>query len=335
MNHVVKKLIAAAAAGAVLSGGAVFAAEAPQLEIRVPQADSQADSAPVVNGAAALSVVVRDVNGITMMPLRQVVEALGYTVTWNGEAESIELIKGAQYITMSLNQDAYAFSRMAPQPLGAAPTLVDDITPGDATTTYVPLAFVTEILGGYYRENPDGTLDIVNPSVVTVSSVNEDGSFLVEDIAHGQVLVRIGENTEIVRNGAPAAAADIAEGMVLDVEYGPAMTMSIPPQTTAVRIELPALDTPEVEPDQGFAFRGVITDITDNLVTIGDPQDPDALQLAVSQDTQITRMPDRRIYGLDDLKVGMEISGAHAEPMTMSIPPMTAALTINIESGIE
>ncbi len=331
-----RRFIASAAALGLLSTGAVFAADAPVSgDAALPSQPVTEPAAPAVrNGGTINSVAVREVNGVKMIPLRQVGEELGYTVNWNGENESIELVKGAQYITMSINEDAYAISRRAHQSLGAAPTLVDD------SVTYVPLAFITDIIGGYYSENEDGSYKIVNPSIVTVNAVNEDGSLTVTDSYLGEVIVRIGEATKITGGGKEAKAEDIKADMVLAVEYSPAMTASIPPQTTAVTINIENLpaETPDADQDgenqkQTFTFEGEITDITDNLVTIGNPhEDSDAVRLVVSDETQITKGNDKRIYKLDDLKVGMDISGTHEEATTMSIPPQTAALTIEIEA---
>lgn len=331
MRKNTKRWIASAAALGLLTGGAVFAAEPVDENVVAVPEDSMTEEAPaVVNGAALYNVAVQDVNGVTMIPLREVAEGLGYTVTWNGENESIEVIKGAQYITMSIDQDSYAFSRRAPQSLGAAPTLVND------SVTYVPLSFITDIIGGYYSVNEDGSYKIVNPSIVTVSEVQEDGSLLVTDSYLGEVIVRIDENTKITGAGQEASAKDIKKDMVLAIEYAPAMTMSIPPQTTAVTIDIQNLPVENEEgteePEMDLTFKGEITSIDDGLVTIGVPfEDDDALRLVISDETQITKGNGKRVYKLEDLEVGMVISGTHSEPMTMSIPPQTVALTVNIE----
>lgn len=332
-----KRILAIAAVICVLSGSMAYAEYDPDKvidptnPIMTLSADGEAEDAPsVVNGATLPSVSVKEVNGVKMIPLRSVAEGLGYTVTWKGESRSIDVLKGAQYITMSIDKDEYAFSRRAPQPLGAAPTLVGD-------STFVPLSFVDEIIGGYYEENEDGTYKIVNPSIVTVTEVTEGGSLVVEDGYLGTVVVHIGEDTVITAGGKEAKAEDIKAEMVLGIEYSPAMTASLPPQTTAVKIMIENQEMePEDEQKEEFTFDGEITEISENLVTIGKAfEDEDAMRLVVSDDTVITKGKDKRIYKLDDLKVGMEISGTHSEAMTMSIPPQTAAYTINIKADAD
>ena len=286
---------------------------------------------PVVNFAKADGVHVEDVNGVVMMPLRSVAEALGYTVTWVAESRSVELIRGAHFITMSIDQDAYAFSRRAPQSLGAAPTLVGD-------STFVPMSFVNEIIGGWYATNEDGTYKIVQPAVATITEIGEDGSILVEDAAVGEVVLFVGEETAITRglDRRIYGVDDLKAGMAVEIEYSDVMTASLPPQNVPVRINIvnneAELSVEEEEAAPELAFSGVITAIDGELVTIGDPAtDADAKRLVASDETVITKGLDRRIYKIDDLEVGMTISGTHADTMTMSIPPQTVALTIAIE----
>ena len=111
------------------------------------------------------------------------------------------------------------------------------------------------------------------------------------------------------------------------------MTASIPPQTTAVAILLTA---DVIEEDEAVApsFSGVITEIDEVSVTVNDPQDPDAVRLMITDETVITKGLDKRIYKIDDLQIGMTISGTMGETATMSIPPQCNAVTINIESEL-
>lgn len=236
--NVKKRILAAVAAVGMLASIGAYAAEDVVLDYNLPdeiQGDVMLINEPVVeetvmvNGATLPYVEVKVVEDITMMPLREVAEGFGYEVIWNGENYSVELIKGASYITMAIGEDAYAFSRMAHRPLGKAPTLIND-------KTYVPVAFVEEILGGYAEEVEEGFYKFVMPSIVTVKGFTETGSLLVEDEARGEVIVHIAEETKIFAGDKEVKAEEIKEGMLLGVEYDLRMTMSIPPQTTAERI---------------------------------------------------------------------------------------------------
>lgn len=327
-----KRIFAIAAVICILSGSMAYAEYDPDKVIdpsdpiiTLSENEAAEEAPKELNGATFPSVSVKDVNGVKMIPLRSVAEGLGYTVTWKGEDRTIDVTKGAQFITMSIDKDEYAFSRRASQALGAAPTLVGD-------STYVPLNFVDEIIGGYAEENEDGTYKIVNPSIVTVTDVAEDGTLTAEDSYLGTVVLHIGEETVITADGKTATAADILPEMLLGVEYGSIMTASIPPQNTPIRINIENLPIDvEDETKQDLTFEGEITSIEENLVTVGNPgEDTNAVCLVVSDETVIKKGYEKRIYKLDDLEVGMKISGTHADIMTFSIPPQTAALTIEI-----
>ena len=241
-----KRILAAVAAVGMLASVAAYADDVV-LNYELPdeiQGDVMLISEPAVEEVAAINgmtlpyVEVEEVEGTVMIPLREVAEGLGYTVNWNDENWSIEVIKGASYATMSIGEDAYAFSRMAHRPLGKAPTLIDD-------KTYVPVSFVTEILGGYADEVEEGAYKIATLSMVTVKGFTEEGSILVEDEVRGEVIVHVADYTKISAGSKEVSKEEIKEGMLLGVEYGMAMTMSIPPQTTAERIVLQNVEIAE------------------------------------------------------------------------------------------
>lgn len=69
---------------------------------------------------AALSIAVEDdmaipqpgrvQDGVAVVPVRPVAEALGYTVTWNGANQSVQLTKDKTTATLKLNDDAYTYT---------------------------------------------------------------------------------------------------------------------------------------------------------------------------------------------------------------------------------
>ena len=312
-----KRLFASITAAGMLLTGAAFAAEEDIMLIQEEVAT------PVINGATLAQVEAIEENGVTMIPLRLVGEGLGYEVNWNGENQSIDLVKGAQFITMQIGNDAYAFSRQAHRSLGSAPILYND------TTTYIPINFITEILGGVYNLNEDNTYEIINPAMVTVTEVLEDGSLLVNDGYLGEVLVRIAETTTLTDGTNAVEASVIEAGMTLAVGYDVAMTMSIPPQTTARFIRVENLPVEEVEAET-VAFTGIISEIDGELVTLGNPaEDTNAIRLVISSETVITDANGNAV-SLSDLKVGMEVKGAHSAAATFSIPPQSVAVQVEI-----
>ena len=75
-------------------------------------------------------------DGTVLLPVRAIVESLGYQVEWNGEDESVRV--GAA-IYMTIGSDEYTVGRMVPIKLDAAAELIND-------RTYAPLSFYNTIL---------------------------------------------------------------------------------------------------------------------------------------------------------------------------------------------
>ena len=87
-----------------------------------------------------------------MIPVRSVLEALGFTVEWNGELRSVMINSGK--FTFAIGEDYYTIGRMAPVSLGQAPVCVCVDGTG---ITHVPMSFFTEIVG-LNAEVAEGTL---------------------------------------------------------------------------------------------------------------------------------------------------------------------------------
>ena len=77
-------------------------------------------------------------NGVFMLPVRVVAEAMGLHVEWLADTRSVQIGGIASF---TIGKDSYAGNRMSTVELGAAPVLKDSLT-------YVPLDFFTEVLGG-------------------------------------------------------------------------------------------------------------------------------------------------------------------------------------------
>ncbi len=73
--------------------------------------------------------------GVVMVPLRAVSEALNYSVKWNEEINGIML---DNVITLKVGEDYYTHAKATGIELGTAPVLVDGVT-------YVPLKFFKEV----------------------------------------------------------------------------------------------------------------------------------------------------------------------------------------------
>jgi protease inhibitor len=164
-------------------------------------------------------------NEINYLPLRSIAEALGFEVEWNGEFKSISLSNMPQYVTMTINVDGYTIAKTAPMPLGAAPVIKDNVT-------YVPTELFTDLLD--YNVENDGESIIITDNTAAehstvVKEIDENG-ILIEDSEMGEVRLVVEEDTPVTDDeGNSINIADIAVGDILTVEYGDAMTMSIPP----------------------------------------------------------------------------------------------------------
>jgi len=96
----------------------------------------------ILNGEIVVEGVLIDApapfvndNGVVMVPLRAIAEALGYDVEWDDATRSVML---NNTISLSIGKDYYTYARMAPIELGTAPELVND-------RTFVPLNFFSEV----------------------------------------------------------------------------------------------------------------------------------------------------------------------------------------------
>lgn len=90
----------------------------------------------VVEGSAidAPAAFLND-EGVVMVPLRAIAEALGYEITWDPETRSARLGLG---ISLQIGKDYYVYMRTAPIELGTAPVIVKG-------NTFVPLQFFKEV----------------------------------------------------------------------------------------------------------------------------------------------------------------------------------------------
>lgn len=198
--------------------------------------------------------------------LRPVAEALGFDVEWDGSTKSIALTDLPRYVTMTVGIDGYTFARTAPMPLGKAPFIKDG-------TTYVPIELFSDILDyeteveinkEIYHINEKAEVEAENVIIIDDNNTPvdefenaetdnadeykaeaknaavkeiDDNNILIEDEERGEVMLIVGEDTSITDNeGNALTIEDIKVDSKLDVEYGPAMTMSIPPITNPVSI---------------------------------------------------------------------------------------------------
>lgn len=277
---------------------------------------------------AAEYIVTED--GNTMIPLRAVCEELGFEVNWVEESRAIEIVKLPIFITCSPDFDGYAFSRMAHQPLGTAPVLIEG-------TTYVPTGFVNEILGGKIETGDDIKITYGEekteeevpseeiPSASVYATEIGENTLTVVDFVRGEVILNVTEETEIVdAEGKKIALSDIDPSMQLNVIYDEAMTLSIPAQTNAVKIEM----TNEIAHivKEGTVSE-VVTDEEGKITQfiLGENE----VALSVGEET-IVKDAEGNEKSLSDIEKGMALKARTNGMATMSIPAQMPTLEIVI-----
>ena len=117
--------------------------------------------------AATISVNGKTVSGaeaVTMVPLRSVGEALGWTVSWDGSLPGARVETGQVRIDLTLGKDLYqtvnttSAGKGDPFSLGAAPAMLE---PG---TIYVPAELFQVLLG-----DQEGTVSVDESGDVSIS----------------------------------------------------------------------------------------------------------------------------------------------------------------------
>ena len=215
--------------------------DASQIATKMIEAPAESVEAPytiTVNHEAITSPAPFEKDGILFLPLRAIVEKLGFSVEWQGETHTIILSKGPVYITMNALSDGYTFSKTAPMLLGTAPILENGVT-------YIPDSFIVQILGGAYKIAENNVVEIFDSERANVALIDaidaQNKTLTVNDITKGAVVLNVSEETVIWTEDATAVDfADLKVGMTLKVTYGEAMTMSIPPQNTPVSLTVKA-----------------------------------------------------------------------------------------------
>ena len=93
----------------------------------------------VVNGEKIEALAPYYDNGVVMVPLGAIAEALGFNAVWDDVLKGVRL---GVAIDLWIGRDYYTVGKMAPIELGAAPVIIDG-------RTFVPLSFFGKVVAGY------------------------------------------------------------------------------------------------------------------------------------------------------------------------------------------
>lgn len=235
MKNTSKKIIAVLSATTLALSASLAMAEDKDIMLISENPDSK-----IFVNDILLDKTTKTVGDIEFLPLRAVCEALGFEVQWIEESRTIEIVNLPVYITCSPDRDGYTFARTAPMLLGAAPTLIDDLT-------YVPQNFIGEIVdasliaedGAYYIatavEEPEAeTVEVTATIVELIYNEEEKLVQLVtgdKEDPMNQLIFNLSE--ELIEK---ASELGLEVGKTFTGEAAMLQTMSIPPQQPLLTI---------------------------------------------------------------------------------------------------
>lgn len=179
---------------------------------------------------------------------------------------------------------------------------------------------------------------------VSVSGVRS-GHLLISYAVRGQhnllfmevIRLNVERTTTITMLNRPISLGGIRPGMRVDATVSPAMTSSIPPQTSAFHIAVrqgaqrpPAPPRPPAPASRMITDRIVEVDIRGRMFITGHPnQLHQQMKFVVTNETVILNRNGNRI-SLGMLRPRQTVRVTHADFQTMSIPPQTTAYRVQL-----
>jgi len=147
-----QSLLAAGAAALVVAGGAVGTAQA------APSASVQLNGQPLATSVAPVVM-----NGRTLVPLRDIFEALGATVQWNAATRDITATKGEKKVWLQIGNKVAQ--------VDGNRVMLDQAATLYRGSTLVPMRFVSEALGARVMWNGQQRIASIFTPTTTVSDV--------------------------------------------------------------------------------------------------------------------------------------------------------------------
>ncbi|WP_244163098.1 copper amine oxidase N-terminal domain-containing protein [Paenibacillus pectinilyticus] len=337
-----KKTLAILSLSSMMTTGAAYAATTetvvPDMHtMQIQPVKTQLDVTVQVNGAATEKGYLKSGAVEPMIPLRAVTESLGFTLTWNPETYSVDISKGNVFTTVKRGEDRYTVNKMFTE-LGTAPELVD-------SKLYVPASFVDKILHGSVVT--DGTSVSVSSKAEAkkvqttgvITSINTSGKYTsihIQDAGMGGLVLNIGPDTTFkMLDGTKLSLADLNVGLTISAEHSLAMTLSLPPQTSATAITV--LD--KTLHKDALGTEGVIEAVREDgsLLVKGKGLTENAQNEIVLQLGADTAIVDGNGDPVEKsaLVKGAKVIGFYSPVMTKSLPPISNAWKIVVEAEQE
>lgn len=306
-----------------------------------------------VNGnPVTFDVPPQMIDGVLMMPVRAIAEAMGATVEWNGEVRSVQVRTENAWVQFVIGREFAERSEdgvyyFAPNEIALirAPVIVDDRTliPADALTTVFGLvdSAADQAHMNLTALTPEPAADwgVVEGTIEQIQVDAETTRILVtgEAMANGEparTWITLTEDAAIQRedDGAllPVAAQDLSPGLRVRAALAGPMLMSYPAKGLAS--ELIILDD---EIDWGTG-EGVITQVTDagsfRVLVNGDRGEEDLTWWILSDETLILveESGALRTGTTADLTVGSRAHAVYSGPMLLSFPGRVGVSTVTV-----
>lgn len=176
----------------------------------------------------------------------------------------------------------------------------------------------------------NGTVSEVTDSGITVTG--KDIYSKLEDT----IVLHFDDHAQIMsQDGKTIEASSIKPGMSVQAFYGPAVTMSLPPQSTTNYVVVNTT-AEETIPAKAPGTTGVITNIQDNKVTvIGSPMEQGGVNYVILKVDDKTQIVDQNGNSLtqDALKSDLQVDAYYGEVMTMIYPAQTHADKIVVKEA--
>lgn len=293
-------------------------------------------------GAPAVS------DGVLLVPLRSIAEALGGKVTWDPATRGIHIDLPGRTATFAIgqpeaemNEDGVYYIQRNMIKMAAAPVIKGDRTliSADALTNVLGLSQVKAEEG--VLSLVSGRAEVLTPPEETaelklVGKVNqvEEGRILVEgaqmsNVAPMLIWIRLTDETKIAVGEAAGSVADLTVGAEVIVELSGPILESYPAQGGAASIQV-------IPAAQADVISGTIEAVDENgrILVVGPAMptgEPIKVWFALNEETKIT------VGGAEgtkaDLTVGAKVDVVASGPMLMSYPAQGGAVSVNVTAA--
>ncbi len=232
-----------------------------------------------------------------LLPVRATLEEKGFEVSWEQETKTVVIRDGGFVVEETVGEDIKL----------------------DYDVTYAEESFFEEI----------DAQKLAYEEYSTNAKVTEVGEnyFLADTELMGEVMFMVDDNTHFHHemNRMLYRFNDVTVGATVKVYFSEAMTASLPPQTYAKEVVF--VNSAQVE--QKLFVNATVTEVGEGFI-LAETETMGEVMFMVSDETNIHHEMNRMLYRINDIKAGDKISVNHAEAMTASLPPQTAAYEIII-----